>query len=392
MPLSSSGERPSFTDSYPSYTMRTSTLRLASNAAHSWKCRSSIGCLAEPTIRHISSSAPRPATALPITATGPPPGAPVPTSSRYGDRVGERRRKAELLQQGKELRNTQSGKKTSPLKKRFWKDVHVKEVPEGYQVYLDSRPVRTPTKAILTVPRSKPHLAHAVAIEWDMLENAQQALKNHNIPMTSTVARAQDILEAEARGDTTIREEIITVMMRYLDTDTLLCWAPGHASDSAATLEMQTDRADTLRDLQVKTAMPIISFLSTSVWPGVEIRPVLDEHSIMPAKQSEVTRSVIQGWIAGLPAYELAALERAVLAGKSLLVGTRLLIEWSEEFRHLQRSSEKRFGIEEAAEAATLEVKWQTNMWGEVEDTHDVDNEDIRRQFGSAILLVSGSA
>ncbi|KAK4944836.1 ATP synthase mitochondrial F1 complex assembly factor 2 [Elasticomyces elasticus] len=370
--------------------MHTTTLRVASNAARTWRCDSSIGRLAKPTVRHIGSTTPRPATALPITATGPPPSAPIPTSSQYGDRVDERRRKAQLLQQGKELRNTQSGKKTSPLKKRFWKDVHIREVPEGYQVYLDSRPVRTPTKAILTVPRSKPHLAHAIAIEWDMLENAQQALKNHNIPMTSIVARAQDIMEAEARGDTTVRDEIITVAMRYLDTDTLLCWAPNQTSDFAATLEKQKDRPSTLRDLQIKTAMPIISYLKTSVWPGVEIRPVLDEHTIMPAKQSEVTRSVIQGWMAGLPAWELAALERAVLAGKSVLIGTRLLIEWSEEFRDLQRSSEKRFGIEEASEAASLEVKWQTGMWGEVEDTHDVDNEDIRRQFGSAILLISG--
>jgi ATP synthase F1 complex assembly factor 2 len=148
---------------------------------------------------------------------------------------------------------------------------------------------------------------------------------------------------------------------------------------------------ETLRDRQIRTARPIIGFLNTSVWPGVEIKPVLDENSIMPVKQSEVTRSVIQGWIAGLPAYELAALERAVLASKSLLVATRLLIEWSEEFRDLQRTnSETRFGIEEAAEAASLEVKWQTGMWGEVEDSHDVDNEDIRRQLGSAILLASG--
>jgi len=298
-----------------------------------------------------------------------------------------------MLKLGKELRAaSHTSGKTSPLKKRFWNEVHVREVPEGYQVYLDARPVRTPAKSILTVPSSKPHLAHAIAIEWDMLESAQQALKNHNIPMTSIVARTQDIVEAEERDDMRVRDEITTVMMRYLDTDTLLCWAPEHSSHDAAQLEMHSSRAGSLRQLQINTAKPIISFLTTHVWPGVEITPVLDEHSIFPAQQSEVTRSVIQGWIAGLPAFELAALERAVLASKSLLVGTRLLVEWSEEFRDLQRSrtTDKRFGIEEAAEAASLEVRWQTGMWGEVEDSHDVDNEDIRRQLGSAILLVSG--
>jgi ATP synthase mitochondrial F1 complex assembly factor 2 len=295
-----------------------------------------------------------------------------------------------MLQQGKELRAaSQPGGKTKPLQKRFWKEVHVKEVPEGYQILLDKRPVRTPAKSILVIPRSKPQLAHAIAIEWDMLESAQQALKNHNIPMTSIAARAQDILETEASGEDKIRSEIITTMMRYLDTDTLLCWAP--ASGSASALDMQTEQKDSLRDIQIKTATPIISYLSTHVWPGVDIKPVLDENSIMPVQQDETTRSVIKGWMAGLPAFELAALERAVLAGKSLLVGTRLLIDWSEEFRDLQRDGETRFGIEEAAEASSLEVSWQTGMWGEVEDTHDVDNEDIRRQLGSAILMISGN-
>jgi len=29
-------------------------------------------------------------------------------------------------------------------------------------------------------------------------------------------------------------------------------------------------------------------------------------------------------------------------------------------------------------------------MWGEVEDTHDVEKEDVKRQYGSVVLLVSG--
>jgi len=65
-------------------------------------------------------------------------------------------------------------------------------------------------------------------------------------------------------------------------------------------------------------------------------------------------------------------------------------VEWSENFRNLQRPEQKKFGIEEAAEASTLEVKWQTDMWGEVEDTHDVDKEDLKRQLGSVVVMISG--
>lgn len=84
-----------------------------------------------------------------------------------------------------------------------------------------------------------------------------------------------------------------------------------------------------------------------------------------------------------------------MLAGKSLCVGARLVVEWSDGFSHLRspevENGRERFGIEQAAEACSLEVKWQTRKWGEVEDTHDVEKEDLRRQFGSVIVVVSGT-
>ena len=381
------------------------------------------------------------ATALPITATGPPPNPPVPAPSEYGERIDRRRRQAEMLRQSQEARARQKpGSRTNPLKKRFWNDVHVKQSAEGYQIFLDARPVRTPSKTVLTIPLSKPQLAHAIAIEWDMLVSAQQALKNHNIPLTSIASRAQDIVESENKGETKTRDDIIATMLRYLDTDTLLCWAPERnihenptPTSSSFMERIDSDTSDTapptLRALQSSTASPIIQYLQTYIWPGVTLRPVLESDSILPTPQDETSRSVIRGWIAGLPAYELAALERAVLAGKSLLIAARLLVEWSEHFADLEprrhppspdssnsttlrpqpssyrpsshnfshgdvgegETQEERFGIETASHVANLEVTWQTRMWGEVEDTHDVEREDVRRQMGAAVLMVMGT-
>ena len=205
-------------------------------------------------------------------------------------------------------------------------------------------------------------------------------------------SRADDVLREDAQGTTKTRDDIVTMVMRYLDTDTLLCWAPERSAHDAQQLEQRAPGTESLRSIQIKTAQPIIGFLSSEVWPGVEIRPVTETESIIPESQPEITRAVIRGWIAGLPAYELAALERGVLASKSLLVAVRLLIDWSEEFRHHQRRGQagERFGIDEATVASTLEVRWQTGQWGEVEDTHDVEREDLARQLGSVVLLVSG--
>jgi ATP synthase F1 complex assembly factor 2 len=130
--------------------------------------------------------------------------------------------------------------------------------------------------------------------------------------------------------------------------------------------------------------------LSTKVWPGLEIVPILDSESILPLSQPKATKESICTWVSELSAHDLAGLERGILASKSLLIAVRLLTEWSENFRHIQRHDVKKFGIEEAAEAANLEVKWQTDMWGEVEDTHDVGREDLKRQLGSVVVLVSG--
>jgi chaperone required for assembly of F1-ATPase len=272
---------------------------------------------------------------------------------------------------------------------------------EGFQIHLDTRPIRTPSKSILTIPRSKPHLAAAIALEWDLLTSAQQALKQHLIPLTSLASRAQDLHEEDPKGQEKSRKDIADMVMRYLDTDTMLCWAPETSSTShtAPGLEHQTqdsqgEKIESLRDVQIKTAMPVVSYLTTHVWPGVEIRPVTDSNSIVPVSQEQETKDVIRGWLMGLPAWELAGLERAVLAGKGLLGAVRLVVEWSPEWDHLRRDDiqeRERFGIHEASEAASLEVRWQTDMWGEVEDTHDVEKEDLRRQLGSVIMLLSGS-
>lgn len=364
----------------------------------------------------------RNANLLPITATGPPPAAPLPSVSESSER---RKRQAELLARGQDMRaQMKPGTTGVGIKKRFWKDVFVKREGDGggdFVIYLDTRPVRNPsTKLPLRIPASKPHLATAIAIEWDNLESAQQALRSHLIPLTSIVSRAHDIAQQDASSTTSnstssgishLRSEIITSLLRYLDTDTLLCWAPPPSSSSPS--PNPASPSPSLRDLQIRVARPIIAYLTQHIWPGIDLIPTLDAGSIHPAPQPEASRAVIQGWMAGLPAWELAGLERAVLAGKSLCVGARLVVEWSEVFQRGMRGggrggmdggeaggerggegeekrTQQRFGIEEAAEACSVEVRWQTRKWGEVEDTHDVEREDLRRQFGSVVLVVSG--
>ncbi|KAL2198594.1 hypothetical protein P885DRAFT_32213, partial [Corynascus similis CBS 632.67] len=259
------------------------------------------------------------------------------------------------------------------------------------EIHLDARPLRHPTtKAIIRLPTSKPNLAHALAVEWDSLTSAQQATRQHLIPLTSLTCRALDIA-----ADPSLRDGIATTVLRYLDTDSLLCFSPP-PSEQEQEQEQDSD-ASSLRAAQERAYASTVQYLTTRVWPGVSIVPVLDGDSIMPRQQPPGTREVVQGWILSLSPFELAGLERATLAGKSLLAAARLVAEWSEEGAGSAQAgaeaevAQERFGVEEAARAVSLEVEWQTKQWGEVEDTHDVDKEDLRRQLGSVVLLVSGT-
>ncbi|KFA76635.1 hypothetical protein S40288_05979 [Stachybotrys chartarum IBT 40288] len=349
-----------------------------------------VSCAPSPA-RLIHASAARTANVAPVVGTGPPPEPPVPAAGTLHERVARRRKQAEMLKSAKDIRAARDGKDGGGFKRRFWKDVSVAVVDGALQVFLDARPLRHPTtKGIVRIPLSKQNLATALAIEWDVLSSAQQATRQHLIPLTSLVCRALDIAADDASPTpeaTKIRTTIATTLLRYLDTDSLLCWAP-----PAGPHDNRNQAGESLRDVQKRTAEEIVSFMTTHVWPGIKIEPVLDGESIVPRKQSEGVREVIQGWIAGLDAWEIAGLERAVLAGKSFVTAARFITEWSEGPVGIIRSdAETTFGVEEAARATNLEVTWQTEQWGEVEDTHDVNKEDVRRQLGSVVLLVSGS-
>lgn len=340
--------------------------------------------------RAIHTSPPHPAKVEPIYGTGPPPDPPVPTEITPASlRLARRKKQAQMLLHAKDIRAAAASAKTpgsntapSGLRKRFWKNVTVQPVDGALEIHLDARPLRHPhTKAPIRLPTSKPALALLLAAEWDALPSAADATRQHLIPLTSLTCRALDLCEAteEERG------VLAGTLLRYLDTDALLCLAPPHKADDPG------DKGGRhLRELQEEAMRPVVEFLCGRVWPGTRIVPVLEGESIVPRAQEEGTREVVQGWVMGLSGWELAGLERATLAGKSLLVAARLVAGWSEEGAGVEGGGEG-FGAEEAARAVSVEVAWQTGRWGEVEDTHDVEKEDVRRQLASAVVLVTGT-
>ena len=99
----------------------------------------------------------------------------------------------------------------SQLPKKFYKDVSVSSVDEGWQIELDGRSVKTPGKALLAVS-SKP-LAECIAEEW---RAQNERIDPMTMPLTRLLNTALDGVAGEIQG---VKEDII----RFAGTD-MICY------------------------------------------------------------------------------------------------------------------------------------------------------------------------
>lgn len=101
------------------------------------------------------------------------------------------------------------------LRNRFFTSVAVSDVPEGFAVTLDGKPMRTPARRVLAVPR--PAIADALRAEWD----AQvEAVDPARMPLTRLVNSVID-------GVADRREEVAADIVKYLGSDLLFYRADG---------------------------------------------------------------------------------------------------------------------------------------------------------------------
>ncbi|KAG8954763.1 ATP synthase complex assembly protein atp12 [Tulasnella sp. 424] len=235
--------------------------------------------------------------------------------------------------------------------KRFWKKVDVEQISVDGQdhlvVKLDKRSLKTPEGNVLTLPVSKRLAASLVAHEW---EKQEKLIKPHALPMTSIVSRAIDGLR-----DPTTHAEVREALLKYLDTDTI-CF---HEEHPPALVRLQAQHWE-----------PLIERIEKEY--GVKVNII---KTLFGAGQPPATRRILAAVIEDFDEWELAALERSVYATKSFLTGFALV--------------KGHLSVDDLANVAQVEVLSQIETWGEVEDSHDVDYRDIRRQLGSAACLLA---
>ncbi|RUS18086.1 hypothetical protein BC937DRAFT_89159 [Endogone sp. FLAS-F59071] len=171
---------------------------------------------------------------------------------------------------------------------------------------------------------------------------------------TSLVSRAIDAFHPATTHDPKVRLEVITRMVNYLDTDTVL---------------YHQEYPESLVALQERDWVPVIEWARRE--HGVELFATTH---MVALRQPEGTKARLRGVLEAMDPIELAAFERTCMTSKSFLIALALV--------------KKAITVEEAARAAHVEVNSQIERWGMVEDSHDVDREDMRKSLGSAACAV----
>jgi chaperone required for assembly of F1-ATPase len=221
--------------------------------------------------------------------------------------------------------------------KRFYTQAAAVEGQDGYTVTLDGKAVRTPAGHLLCVRNRA--LAEAIAAEW-MAQG--ETVRPDGMPLTQLASTAQDRVIPK-------RAAIVAQLLNYAQTD-LLCYRALEPSDLVA-------RQDRLWQ-------PLVDWVTATF--GVEVSIT---QGVMPVPQPQPALATLEEVVGRYDDMRLTALQSAVAAMGSLLLGLALV--------------EGRLSAEEAFVASQLDESYQIELWGEVAEAKPL-REALRKDVAAA--------
>lgn len=210
--------------------------------------------------------------------------------------------------------------------KRFWKAAGVAELDGGYGVTLDGRTLRSPAKAILSVPSRA--LADALAAEWDAQEDV---VDPRSMPLTRTANSAIDKVRIQ-------RAEVADILADYGGTD-LLCY---RAEGPEPLVARQAEVWDPLLDWAAQT-------LNAPLNVGA---------GVMHLAQPDASLKSLHERVHALDHWQLAAFHDLVALSGSLVIGFA--------------ACESPWSREDLWQASRLDELWQIEQWGPDEEAAEV--------------------
>lgn len=174
-------------------------------------------------------------------------------------------------------------------RRRFWREAKAVETPEGYGVFLDNRPVRTPAKAKLEMPSRT--MAEAVAAEW---ASQQDVINPMSMPVTRAVNAAIDKVAPQ-------KADVAELIAAYADTD-LTCYRAGEPEALAARQAQAWD--------------PLLDWADRIF--GARLIPV---QGVVHRAQHPVSLERLGDAVRSMTVFELTALSNLVGLSGSLVLG-----------------------------------------------------------------------
>lgn len=208
---------------------------------------------------------------------------------------------------------------SSPLK-RVYKTVQVAEIPEGFAVHLDGRPVRTPAGKPLVV-EAHCKLVETIAREWDA---QMEIVRPSTMPLTQLAATAIDRVGPE-------RPAILEHLVAYAQTD-LLCY--------------RVEAPVGLRERQDRLWQPLVDWLRDETGAALIVTD-----GILAVDQPEEALGIVRGSFDRLSLWHLTAAQAAAAASGSAVLALALVLG--------------RLDGQQVYELSQVDETWQVERWGE---------------------------
>lgn len=227
-----------------------------------------------------------------------------------------------------------------PQRKRFYKNVAATETAGGFGVTLDDKPIRTPSRHLLTLPTRE--LADIVVAEWDA---QQENLNPTTMPMTRL---ANSVIEGVTNRAAAVADDIA----KYLGTDLLF---------------YRAEHPDALVALQAQHWDPVLRWAADQLGA----RFILAQ-GIIHLRQPEPAIAAVRATFPADP-WSLAALHVATTLTGSALLALALWHRVIDEPR--------------AWAAAHVDEDWNISQWG-ADDEVMARRAARRRDFDTAATVM----
>jgi chaperone required for assembly of F1-ATPase len=216
--------------------------------------------------------------------------------------------------------------------KRFWTEAVAEQCDGGFTVRLDTRFVKTPMKAALTLPTLQ--MAQAIAAEWD----AQTGLvKPQTMPVTRAANSAIDKIVPQF-------DEVADLLAAYGASD-LICY---RAEGPQALVARQAQAWD-----------PMIAWAKDALHA-----PLIATAGVIHIPQDQTSLDRLQSNVFGLSPFHIAGLHDLVAISGSLVLALAV--------------THKRLTAEQAWGLSRIDEHWQQEQWGIDEEATEYEAQRHR--------------